>query len=436
MDLKINAYNEKSFLTKKNPALKLDDYKAPKRGAMLEGKLLAKKGPVLYIDLGPTKVGIVYGKEYQKAKDVIKNLKEEEKISVKVIDEENEDGFVELSIQEAYKEKNWDKIKEMKENQEPFKIKVLKVNKGGLISEVSGIPAFLPTSQLASYHYPKIQDGNKNEISKKLQTLIGKELEATVFDYDKENQQIILAEFSKENKNLKEVISSLKIGDIVIGEISGIVNFGAFLKFTPLKDENSKEKADSPLLEGLIHISEIDWQLIEHPSQVLKIGQTVKAKIIDITQGRISLSIRALKKDPWQELELKPGDKVFGKVVKFNPFGAFVQLILNEEFNKKFSFQPIIQGLIHISEFGSEEKMKKELELNKEYEFSVLKINPQKHWMALRLNQKSQKEAVKNKLEEKNKVEQSKKINNTDKIKKESSEKESATKTKINEKIN
>jgi small subunit ribosomal protein S1 len=393
--MKTKSYNENNLLTKKVIPVGIDDFKVPKKGTMIQGKVLTKDGPTLYVDLGPSKVGIVYGREYQRAKDIIKNLKPEDEVLVKVVDEENEDGFIELSIQEAYKEKNWEKIKELKESQEPFKIKVLKVNKGGLISEVSGIPAFLPTSQLASYHYPRIQDGNKSEIFKKLQTFIGKELEVTVFDYDQENQQIILSEFSKENETLKEAIASLRVGDEVVGEISGIVNFGAFLKFTPPIKEDSKEKISPPVLEGLIHISEIDWQLIEHPSQVLKVGQVVRAKIIDISQGRISLSMRALKKDPWQELELKPGDKVIGKVVKFNPFGAFVQLRLDEEFIKKFPTTPKIQGLIHISEFGSEEKMKEELEIDKEYEFSVLKINPQKHWMALRLN-KEQKEDEKN----------------------------------------
>jgi len=358
----------------------VDTLRVPQKGEILEGTVIAQDGMSFFVDLGPCKVGIIFGQEYQKARSILKNLKAGDKISAKVKEAENEEGYVELSIKEAMEETTWEKIKELKEAQEVFKVRISKVNKGGLITEISGIPAFLPTSQLSPVNFPKVPQGDKTEILKKLQLFMGKDLMTKVLDYDERAGQIILTEQSQEGENIQKAIQDLKVGDIVEGMISGIVDFGAFVKFSPAGTEESDQAA--PLLEGLAHISELDWQLIENPSQVVKIGQKVKAKIIDIAQGRVSLSLKALKTDPWQELELKTGDEVKGKVVKFNTFGVFVQLVLPQK-----ESQPKIQGLIHISEFGTEEKMKEALEIDKEYNFQILSFQPQRHWMSLRLKQ-------------------------------------------------
>ena len=164
------------------------------------------------------------------------------------------------------------------------------------------------------------------------------------------------------------------------GKISGIVNFGAFVKFA-LPGKTLEETQEENLLEGLIHISELDWQLIEDPFQIVQVGDKVTVKVIDVSQGRVSLSLKAMKKDPWQELNLKQGDIVKGTVIRFNPFGAFVQLKKEEEGDDQIR----IQGLIHISEFGAESKMKEALEAGKEYEFQIMSFQPQRHWMSLKL---------------------------------------------------
>ncbi|MDD4624887.1 MAG: S1 RNA-binding domain-containing protein [Candidatus Paceibacterota bacterium] len=358
----------------------IDTLKVPQKGEILEGTVIAQDGLSFFVDLGPCKVGIIFGLEYQKARSILKNLKAGDKISAKVKEAENDEGYVELSLKEAMEETTWENVKILKEAQEVFKVKISKVNKGGLITEISGIPAFLPTSQLSPVNFPKVPQGDKTEILKKLQLFIGKELMVKVLDYDERAGQIILTEQSQEGENIQKAIQELKVGDVVEGTISGIVDFGAFVKFSQPETEAEETDQASLLLEGLVHISELDWQLIEDPNQVIKIGQKVKAKIIDIAQGRVSLSLKALKTDPWQELELKTGDEVKGKIVKFNPFGAFVQLVLPQK-----ESQPKIQGLIHISEFGTEEKMKEALEIDKEYNFQLLSFQPQRHWMSLRL---------------------------------------------------
>jgi len=124
----------------------------------------------------------------------------------------------------------------------------------------------------------------------------------------------------------------------------------------------------------LIHISEIDWQIIDNPGEFFKVGDKVKAKIVEIENNKISLSTKALKKNPWTEIKdkYKNGQIIKGKVTKFNPFGAFIQIDKN------------IQGLTHISEFGTEEKMKETLKLNKEYKFKILSIKPLEYRMALK----------------------------------------------------
>ncbi|PIR02718.1 MAG: 30S ribosomal protein S1 [Candidatus Nealsonbacteria bacterium CG_4_9_14_3_um_filter_35_11] len=357
-----------------------DSIEVPRRGDIVEGLILAQEGVALFVDLGPGKVGIVYGEEYQRAKDIFKKIKIGDKISAKITETENEEGFIELSLKEAIEETSWRKIKELKEKGETIKVKILKVNKGGLISEILGIPAFLPTSQLSSENYPRVPKGDKSKILNKLQSFIDKEIAVKILDFDENASQVILTEHSEESENVQKILQSLEVGDVVEGVISGIVDFGAFVKFSPPQKENLT--SSFPLLEGLVHISELDWQLIENPVQVVKVGEKVRAKVIDITQGRVSLSLKALKKDPWQELDYKPQDVIKGKVVKFNPFGAFIQVILSRQ---KGQNQPKIQGLIHISEFGSEKKMREMLLFEKEYNFQILSFQPQRHWMSLRL---------------------------------------------------
>ncbi|MDD5639260.1 MAG: S1 RNA-binding domain-containing protein [Candidatus Pacebacteria bacterium] len=354
-----------------------DSVRILKSGDVVDGRVLAIENLSIYLDLGPTKTGIIFGAEYQNARNVLKNVKPNDIISVKVIEAENENGFIELSLRDAEKEFAWKNVKEMKDSDKEFNVKISKVNKGGLLTDISGIPAFLPTSQLSPEKYPRVPEGDKAKILRKLQSFIGQEIKVKVLDFDEKAGQIILTEESKENENLQKAIKNLKVGDIVEGKVSGIVNFGAFIKFA-MPEQPFEGTPDDDLLEGLVHISELDWQLIEDPSQFVEIGQKVKAEIIDISQGRVSLSLKNLKKDPWQELGLKNGDIVVGTISRFNPFGAFVQLKTENEDAK-------IQGLIHISEFGSEIKMKEKMEAGKEYEFQILSFQPQRHWMSLRL---------------------------------------------------
>jgi len=341
------------------------EYLKPFRfGEIVEGKVIGTGRSAIYLNLGPRGTGIIYGREFLVEKNKLKGVVVGDTLAAKIVELENEEGYIELSLGQAGRELSWKELREKKELEEIMKVKVVGANKGGLLAELNGIQAFLPVSQLSQEHYPKVEGGDPTKILRELQKFMGQELEVEILDLDPRDQKIILSEKSKEKNKLKELLSSYKLGDVVEGEITGVVDFGAFMQFgTP-----------EPI-EGLIHISEIDWQIIEDPSKFLKIGDKVKAKVIDIANGRVSLSLKALKEDPWKDVEKKYAKQsvVEGRITKLNPFGAFVEI------------EPKIQALCHISEFGTKTKMEEILNVGQAYAFQILEVNPQEHRMSLRL---------------------------------------------------
>ncbi len=343
-------------------------------GKIVEGKIIGNAQSAVFLDLGVLGTGIIYGKEFQEAKDELKKFKIGDIVFAKIVDLENDDGYIELSLSQASNEINWEKLIQKKEKGETTVVKILGANKGGLLAEVSGIPAFLPVSQLLSEHYPRVEGAESGKILTELQKFIGKELEVKIFDLDPREGKLILSEKAKRSEKIKEILKNCKVGDLVEGEITGITDFGVFIKF--LSPNTTDGEACE--LEGLVHISELDWQLIEDPADIVKIGDKVQAKIISISNDKVSLSLKALKKDPWQDIEkkYKKGDIVSGKVTKFNPYGAFVEI------------SPKIQGLIHISEFGTKSKMEEKLTIGKKYDFQIVEIRPEEHRMSLKLVEK------------------------------------------------
>ncbi len=337
-------------------------------GSILEGTVIGRDRSSLFIDLGVHGNGIIYGREFYNAKNTIKALKEGDKVFAKVADFENEDGYIELSLQEAAKQISWQKLKELKDSGELFKVKITGANKGGLLANVEGLAAFLPVSQLSPENYPRVADSDKQKILNELQKFIGKSLEVKVLDTLPEENKLILSEKAKSEAKIKEILEKYKQGDKVEGEVSGIADFGVFIKFPAFTE-------GTPQIEGLIHISELDWQLIENPANLVKVGQVIEAQIIEIKNNQVFLSLKTLKKNPWQGIEerFKKGDEIKGEVTKLNPFGAFIHV------------EDKIQGLCHISEFGSQKKMEEELQVGKKYTFQISSIEPKEYRMSLKL---------------------------------------------------
>ncbi len=353
----------------------------PEVGGIVEGKVIEKGSNILLLDLGVFGIGAVYGVEMRDGMGIVSGLKVGDSVKSMVVDLENEDGYIELSVKQASYEKAWEDIEEKKSSKATIPTKITDANKGGLLVEVNGVTGFLPVSQLSSQHYPRVEDGDKNKILELLKKLIGKELNVRILDSEQETEKLIVSEKAAQSEKEMVLISQLQKGDAIEGEVSGVVDFGAFVKFYPPGVEKLQSNEIDARLEGLVHISELAWQLIDNPREIVKVGDVIKAKVIGIEESRISLSIKALKKDPWEEVEekYKVGEEVEGKVDKINPFGAFVYLDSN------------IHGLAHISEFKDVypgKMMEEVLSPGQTYRWKILSIEAKDHRMGLLLLKK------------------------------------------------
>lgn len=373
---------EEKELSVMEQLLEDSDLKFPKVNDVIEGTVIEVGSSAIYLDIEPFGTGIVLGKEIKDGMGSGK-LKEGHKVMATIIDLENEDGYIELSVREASYEKAWEDIESKRDIQEKVLTKVISANKGGLLVEINGISGFLPVSQLSNKNYPRVDDGDKNKILVLLKKLVNKELEVRILDADRESEKLIVSEKAAQSEKDRETISNLKVGDEVEGEVSGVVDFGAFVKFFQPKPEKT-ELTEEDKLEGLVHISELAWQLIENPRDIVKVGDKVRAKIIGIDNDKISLSIRALQKDPWSIVTEKYniGDIVKGTVNKINPFGAFVYLDRD------------IHGLAHISEISEmfpNKNIEDIIKPGQEYDWRILSVEPKEHRMGLVLAETDKK---------------------------------------------
>ncbi len=333
----------------------------PKPGTILGGEVISVAKSSVIIDLGPIGIGMVYPGEFYDNPDRMKSLKSGDKVSTMLIELENEDGYRELSLKAAQITTAWQDIKEKKDSGEVISTTIININKGGLIVEVGGIQGFLPLSQLSAEHYPKVEGGDTTKIVQALQKFKGQEFKVKILDYSEAENKLIVSEKAIQDETLKEEIAKLKVGDVVNGKITEVTDFGAFVKL-------------NDMLDGLIHSSEIDWRFIEDPREVLHPGDEVTAKIISLEGGRISLSLKALKDDPWLKVEdrYQVGQKVTGKIIKVKNTGAFVELEEN------------IIGFIPAAEFGGQSPSDS-VTVGTQYPMAIVSIDIKDHKMTLTL---------------------------------------------------
>lgn len=332
----------------------------PSVGDLVEGKVIGVEKARLYVDLQPYGTGVILGREYISARDIIKKINPGDSIAAKVVEAENKEGYIELSLKEARQAMLWSEAEEAIRNKTTFELTVQEANKGGLIINWQGVAGFLPASQLKAEHYPRVADGDKDKILDELKKLVGQKIFAVIISAIPKENKLIFSEKSPEFKDKGKISGKYKVGDDVEGEVTGAVDFGVFMK---IEDG----------LEGLVHISEINWSLVEDPRSLFKIGDKIRVKIIEIKDGKMSLSIKALKENPWKEAskKYKKGDTVSGVVIRFNKYGALA------------SIEEGVAGLVHISEFGSEAKLKEKLELGNSYSFSIASFDAKDQKMTL-----------------------------------------------------
>ncbi len=335
------------------------DIKRLEAGDIVEGTVSSVKKHEVWIDLGAQGVGVVMRREIGHGQ----TLEAGQQVTVSVIDPEMDEGHALLSMKRAAKDRGWDELRRLFEGQEVVEISPYDANRGGLLVELEGIRGFLPVSQLAAGHYPRVSGADKDEILQKLNALVNQTLRVRILDVSRKDNKLIFSEKEAVKDDMQARFAELKIGDVVEGVVTGVIDFGAFVNVAGI--------------EGLIHISEISWERVEDPRNYVKVGDTVKAKIIAIDKDRLSLSLKQMSEDPWlQEVKaFNKGDMVDGKITRITPFGAFVQL------------SPSVEALVHVSEMSDDEGADPQqiFKLNEKKQFKVIDIDTEARKIALSL---------------------------------------------------
>ncbi len=362
-----------------------EELRLPTPGTLIDGVVVSIWKNKVLVDLGGVATGIIAGQEAHDSSGTLKDLSSGDKISAFVLEDENEDGLVVLSLRKASQQKTWDKFTKAYENNEAITVTANEANKGGLLLNIDGIKGFIPVSQLAPLHYPRVSGADSARILARLQKLIGVPLLVKIINLDLEGGKLILSERAAEEEERRRCMEKLEVGQEIKGKISGIVNFGIFVTFGGL--------------EGLVHISEIAWGHVKDPNDYGKLGDEVEVLVIGKERDKISLSMKKLIPDPWIEAtkKYKVGSVIDTVVDRVTPFGVFVKL--DDEIN----------GLIHVSEFD-EGGTKDPSELYKagdKITAKIISIDPEEHRVGLSVaTDKKEDDKADKKAEEKEKKEE------------------------------
>lgn len=320
-----------------------------KVGDVVEGTINSVRKHEIWVDLGANGIGVVMRREMGHGTQ----LEEGQAVNVSVVDPEMEEGYALLSLKKAAKDRGWDELERVSKDEETIDVTAYDANRGGLLIELEGIRGFMPVSQLSPDHYPRVSGADKDEILQKLTALVNQPLRVRILDVSRKDNKLIFSEKEAMKDDMQARFATLKVGDVVEGVVTGVIDFGAFVNVDGI--------------EGLIHISEISWERVEDPRDYIKNGERVKAKIIAIDKDRLSLSLKQLSEDPWlKEVDaFKKGDSVEGKVTRITPFGAFVQL------------SPAVEALVHVSEMSNDDSVNPEevFKLNEKKQFKVIDID-------------------------------------------------------------
>ena len=300
----------------------------PRPGELVEGSVVYKGKNKILIDLNGVTTGIIAGRELRDSFNTFRELQEGMDVAALVLEEENDEGLVVLSLRMASQKKAWERFHTLTDQDETMKFTAQEANKGGLIANIDGIRAFLPVSQLSPLNYPRVNNADAGEIINRLGKFVGHTFTVKIVTMDEESGKIVVSEREAMSEERAKALEGLKIGEEKDGLVSGLVKFGLFVAFDGL--------------EGLVHISEIAWGHVKNPSEFAQVGDRVTVKVIGVDGEKLSLSIKQLTKDPWEEIaERYPvGKTVSGTIVRFADYGAFVKL------------EKEINGLVHLSEIA------------------------------------------------------------------------------------
>ncbi len=359
--LKTQGEEESEEPTNKMAALLQEEGLAidfPKRGEIRKGTIASISDGQILVSVGAKSEGLLAGKELDSIdEEILESFEVGHEITVYVVTPEDSNGNLILSYTRALEEKNWQTAEELLESEETFDSKIVGYNKGGLLVPLGTIRGFVPASQIGLSRRLTITGNSPEE---RYSEMVGEKIEVCVIEVDRDRRRLILSEraaSSETRESIKErVIEDLEEGEVRTGRVTSLADFGAFVNINGA--------------DGLVHLSELSWDHINHPSEVLEVGQEVEVKVIsiDVDRKRIGLSIRRLKDDPWDDQveELTEGQLVEGKITRLTNFGAFARLILED-------VEGDLEGLIHISEI-SERRIEHPKEVLHEDDVVTLRI--------------------------------------------------------------
>jgi len=339
----------------------------PQPGEIRKGIIASVSPSQVLVSIGAKSEGVVSGRELEQLTPSERDaLKVGDEIHVYVINPEDANGNVVLSLKRAQEQISWDNVEKLVADGETIDSKIIGFNKGGLIVAVEGLRGFVPSSQIGALRRTQTTGDTPEQ---RYQKMVGQPISVRVIEVDRERRRLILSEraaSTESRQSIKErVIDELEEGKTYTGRVTSLANFGAFININGA--------------DGLVHLSELSWDHIEHPREVLEVGQEVKVKVINVDREkkRIGLSVRALQDDPWQSRVEKysVGQLVEGRITRLTKFGAFARL------------DDDIEGLIHISEMADHriEHPKEVLRENDIKTLRVIRIDPDQHRIGLSL---------------------------------------------------
>ncbi|MDD2907608.1 MAG: S1 RNA-binding domain-containing protein [Candidatus Gracilibacteria bacterium] len=338
------------------------EIKYPKQGEVISGTIIKIEKKNILVNVNNQFTGLVVAKEVGNTID-LNDLQANQEIEIMVLGDSVERGLLILSLKRANQIKNLSNLTKYNESSEIITVRPTEANKGGLLVDIDGLKGFIPVSQLTPLHYPRVEGADPEKILAHLNGLVGVPFKVRVINVDEAGKKIIFSEKAAIEENRGEALKNLKEGDIVEGTVSGILSYGLFVTFEGL--------------EGLVHVSEIDWGHVTDPSKFAKVGMKVKVKVIGLDSEKISLSIKRLKENPWDVLakKFKLNDSITAPISRISKFGAFMDL------------EGGIQGLIHLSEIshGVVKDIRDHIKVGEEVTAKIINFEPEKKRIGLSL---------------------------------------------------
>jgi small subunit ribosomal protein S1 len=356
-----------------------------RRGEIVRGTVIRVTPHEIVVDVGAKCEGTVAGREMERLDSrFLESLKAGDELPVYILSSDGPGGEVALSVLRAQQEKGWSRAEALLESERPVELEIAASNRGGLLVRIGSVRGFVPASQLDPRRcVPRISDPDCREV---LASLVGKKMTLQVIEVDRDRNRLILSEraaLSKMRaKEARELFDTLEEGDVLDGRVSNLTHFGAFV--------------DLGGVDGLLHLSEISWQPVEHPSDVFSVGQKVKVMILNVDRERkqVALSTKRLEDDPWTTVgeRYHVGQLVKGRITRLAKWGAFARIVGDEA----------IEGLIHISELDEDRvgHPRDVVQSGDVVTLRVVRIEPERHRMALSLKRAQEEEPVEEDREE------------------------------------